>query len=498
MAPAVTSGDVSAIPGTPTSLDRSLIAPIAAIVALAVVHLLVAAHTDLTDDEAYYRLWALAPAMSYLDHPPMVAWMIAVGRWLAGDTPLGIRLPAVLISALGPLILWRSAHNLFGPAVARRAVWFAMAMPLLSVGGVVITPDTPSVLFWGLAVWALTELHGSRNANWWLLVGVFAGLGLLSKYTNLFLGAGILLWLIWSPANARWFRSWQLWTGGAIALALTLPVLLWNAGHEWASVIKQFGRAGAAHGWALKYLAELGAAFAGLASPLIAALAIAGFARATRMAARMRDPAHTLLVASLLPLVAYLLVHALHSRAQGNWPAPLYPAFAICAALASRPGEPRWLRRFGDAGIVTGFVVSGVIFAHALGPSMLPDHLKDPTAQMRGWPEFAAAIDRLRAENGACWIATSSYATTAQLAYHLKGRAPVRQLTEPLRYVHLPPIDAATAACPALYVEIEQRQAVASLPDRFADVRGLADLDRMQSGRSLGRYRVLVVRSARP
>jgi hypothetical protein len=56
------------------------------IVGLTLVRALVAANTGLTDDEAYYRLWALAPAMSYLDHPPMVGWMIAAGRWIAGDT----------------------------------------------------------------------------------------------------------------------------------------------------------------------------------------------------------------------------------------------------------------------------------------------------------------------------------------------------------------------------------------------------------------------------
>ncbi len=494
----MTGADASVISAARATPGRSLVAPAAAIVALTVIHLIVAAHTDLTDDEAYYRLWALAPSLSYLDHPPMVGWMISAGRWLAGDTPLGVRLPAVLISALGPIILWRTAHNLFGPVIARRAVWFALAMPLLAVGGVVITPDSPSVLFWGLAVWALTELQRSRNADWWLVVGACAGLGLLSKYTNLFLGAGILLWLLWSPGNVRWFRSWQLWLGGAIAAALTLPVLLWNVEHEWASFIKQFGRAASGGGWTFRYLAELFAAFAGLASPVIAVLAIAGLVRATRAAARTRDSANLLLVATLLPLVAYLLVHALHSRVQGNWPAPLYPALAICAGLVSRPGGPLWPRRLGDVGIVTGFAVSGLIFAHALGPSLLPEHLKDPTAPMRGWRVFAAAIDRVRTENGACWIATSSYATTAQLAYHLKGRAPVHQLTEPLRYVHLPPLDAATASCPALYVEIEQRQAVASLKERFADVRAVADLDRAEAGRSLGRYRVLVLRFPRP
>src|SRR5205807_1277997 len=49
----------------------------------------VAGGIPLTDDEAYYRLWALAPALSYLDHPPMAGWMIAAGRWIGGDNPFG-------------------------------------------------------------------------------------------------------------------------------------------------------------------------------------------------------------------------------------------------------------------------------------------------------------------------------------------------------------------------------------------------------------------------
>src|SRR6185503_7121702 len=95
---------------------------------------------------------------------------------------LGVRLCAIVASLLGPFILWRTTFLWFWRAIARRGVWIALAVPLLAVGGVIVTPDTPSVLFWGLAAWALAELHASRNANWWLAVGVFAGAGLLSKY----------------------------------------------------------------------------------------------------------------------------------------------------------------------------------------------------------------------------------------------------------------------------------------------------------------------------
>ena len=479
---------------TGRDFDRPVVVLTVVILALAAVRAFVAASAGLTDDEAYYRLWSLAPAMSYLDHPPMVAWMIAGGRWLAGDTPLGIRLPAVLGSLIGPFILWRTASNLMGDDLARYAVWIMLAMPLMAVGGVIMTPDIPSVLFWGLAAWALSELHVSRNANWWLAIGLFAGLGLISKYTNLFLGASILLWLIWLPGNLRWFKTWQLWIGGAIAALTTTPVLLWNLEHDWASFIKQFGRAGRGQELTLNYLLELVGAFFGLASPFIAALALCGLALIVRSALKRRDPAHIMIAALVLPLTAYLLLHALHSRVQGNWPAPLYPVLAVAAAFAVKSTESLWLRRLGAVGIATGFLFSAVIYAHAVAPLSLMRNMKDPTSQMRGWQQFALDINNLRQQYGACRIVTSSYTTTAQLAYHLKGRAPVVQLKEPLRYVHLPPI-VSDPTCPALYVELERRQEKGSLEERFAEVKLLGRVDRAYAGAPLAGYTTSLVTS---
>jgi len=468
---------------------------LAAIAVLGVCRAFLAASIGLTDDEAYYRLWALAPAWSYLDHPPMTGWMIAAGRWVAGDNPLGIRLATVLTSLLGPIVLWRFAHILFGPAVARRAVWMVLAMPLMAAGGVIITPDTPSVLCWGLAAWALAELQVSRNAHWWLAVGVFAGCGLLSKYTNLFMGAGILLWLTWGAGNPRWLRSWQLWAGGAIAILLSLPVLLWNAQHEWASFAKQFGRVGRDQGWTFTYLAELIAAFGGLASPLIAVLATVGLVHALASAVRRREPRHTLLMAGLLPLLGYFLTHSLHGRVQANWLAPLYPAFAICAAIAALLDTRLGLRRIATWAVPLAFVGSAVIYAHALHPLRMAPYSKDPSAQLHGWAHFAAELDAVRAAHGACWMATSSYATTGQLAFALKGQVPVMQLDEPLRYVHLPPLDARTRSCPALYVELERRHDSSLLHAQFAGVSDLGTRERRYGDVPLARYVVLLLAS---
>jgi 4-amino-4-deoxy-L-arabinose transferase-like glycosyltransferase len=465
---------------------------ISAVIGLALVRLLVAAFAPLTDDEAYYRLWALAPAMSYFDHPPMVGWMIAAGRAIAGDTALGVRLVAVLASLVGPLVLWRAATLLFGRDVARRTVWIALAMPLMAVGGVIITPDTPSVLFWGLAAWATAELHVSRNANWWLAVGLFAGLGLLSKYTNLFVGAGILLWLVLIPENRAWFRSWQLWVGGVFACLLALPVVAWNFEHEWVSFAKQFGRVGRGQGLTPVYLAELMGGFLGLMSPIIAILAALGLGRIVRSAAK--DQSSALIAAGMLPFLAYALVHALHDRVQPNWTAPLYPSFAICAAIAlghlERPQPARVFGRLGLSAVALGFLLSGLLYVHAVRPLVQIPGTRDPSSQMRGWPTLAAEVERRRAESGACWIATSSYATTAQLAFALKDRSPVVQLDERVRYLHLPPLDEKLLACPAIYVELERRSAPDLLAERFATVTPLGTVVRGQGSTAIAPYAV--------
>lgn len=470
--------------------DPRDVALCATILLLAIVRVLVATNSGLTDDEAYYRLWALAPALSYLDHPPMVAWMIAGGQWAAGDTILGVRLPAIIASVIGPLVLWRTARNLLGSSTARYAVWAVLAMPLMAVGGVIMTPDVPSVLFWMLALWALSELEVSRNANWWLAVGLFAGLGLLSKYTNVFFGAGILLLLAFMPTYRRALWTWQLWVGGLLAVALTTPVLIWNAQHGGASLAKQLGRAVRGQGFSLIYFGELLGGFALLASPILAIAAFIGFVQIARSAIHRRNPNHAIMAATVVPLAGYLVVHALHSRVQANWPAPVYPTFALCAAIILSVSAER-LRWLGVAALAVGFAFAALIYGHAISPLVALPSGKDPTAQMRGWPEFAGKIDGLRVEHGACRIVTSSYATTAQLAFHLKDRAPVAQLDQPLRYVHLPPARG-NLDCPVLYVELERRQSPDILLRHFAKISEIGAFTRTARGEALARYRVLL------
>ncbi|MBS0234616.1 MAG: glycosyltransferase family 39 protein [Proteobacteria bacterium] len=449
---------------------------LAVALALTAIRLAVAGFTGLVDDEAYYRIWSLAPSLSYLDHPPMVAWIIAAGRMIAGDTPLGVRLLGPIISLAGVAILWRTATLLYGPLIARRAVWFLLAMPLLAAGGVVITPDLPSVLFAGMVVWGMAELDRSQNAKWWLAIGLLAGLGLLSKYTNLFLGGTILVWLLATPGNRKWFRAPELWVGGAIAAIVASPVVIWNAEHNWASFSKQFGRVGHNGSAGLSYLLELVGGFAVLESPLIALLALAGFVRVLRGAFRDRRRSDILLASAILPMLTYFCIHALHDRVQGNWPAPLYPSFAMCAALGLEFVPRAWRRATFVVALALGFAMTGIIYAHALHP--LFHSAKDPTEQMRGWPALAEAIEKKREKTGAAWVATSSYATTGQMMMGLKNRSDVAQLDDRIRYIFLPPLPDSLLKKPALYVELQRRVQLPLLRQKFRKVEAVGTVKR--------------------
>src|SRR3954453_15823479 len=190
----------------------------ALVVALTVIRLGVAAVTPLASDETYYWVWSQALAPGYLDHPPMVALWIWAGTALAGPTALGVRLLGPLSAALASWALYDAARRLFpGSRAGIVAVLLLNATLLLGVGSVIMTPDTPLLVFWTATLWAAARLAAGGPGRWWLVAGLFAGLALDSKYTALLLwlggGPGELL----VPAVARPFGRKQIPRPGAVA-----------------------------------------------------------------------------------------------------------------------------------------------------------------------------------------------------------------------------------------------------------------------------------------
>jgi 4-amino-4-deoxy-L-arabinose transferase-like glycosyltransferase len=472
------------------------------LLALVLVRLAVAARTPLAFDEAYYWLWSEHLAAGYYDHPPMVALVIWLSTAIAGDTELGVRLLSVLLAIPATWAVWRAAAILFGNErlAATAALFFNLTL-MVGAGTVVVTPDAPLLVASAFVLFFLAKVAATADGRWWLAVGLAAGCALLSKYNALFFAIGILIWLIFVPSLRRWLATPWPYLGGLVALALLAPVILWNAEHHWASFHKQFGRV-VVQQWTLRYLAEYVGAQIGLATPSIFVLGVMGVwaflrGRGGGQAARV------LLVALILPTTIYFMWHSLHARVEGNWTAPMFPAFALAAAAAahgigwqgtaSRMAD--WSRR-SAAPIALAMI--GIIYAQgAFG--IIPLGGIDPTARQlgTGWRAVGIEIDAFRKAHGARAVLTTGYALTSWLSFYLPSRPPVVQLNDRIRWVNAPTPDPDLFKWPLLYVCDAECGGVDLVRARFESVQEVARIPRRRRGVEIETYAVYRVHGPR-
>src|SRR3954454_10103484 len=279
------------------------------IIALVVLRLVSAAYTPLTFDEAYYWTWSRHLAGGYYDHPPMVALLIRLGTLLAGDTELGVRLVSILLALPMSFAVYRTAEMLFGGRrVAATATILLNVTLMAAVGTMIVTPDAPLLVASSFVLFCLAKLLATGRGAWWLAAGSAVGLALLSKYTALFFGPAILIWLIAVPKLRRWLISPWPYLGAVVAFAIFSPVILWNADHQWVSLIKQLGRA-RIEDFTLAYVGELIPTQIAVATPFVFVLGAMGlYALWRRRAGAL--PARALINSIFWTITAYFIWHS--------------------------------------------------------------------------------------------------------------------------------------------------------------------------------------------
>ena len=476
--------------GGESRAPRRALVCIAALMGLRAV---VAAQAPLAFDEAYYWLWSKSLATGYLDHPPLIAYVIRLGTTIFGDTPLGVRAVPLVLLVGATWAVWRSGANLLGSEAggATAAVFFNVTLMSGTVG-LAATPDSPAMAAAAFFVFCLAQVAETERPAWWLAAGVAGGFALLSKYTAPFLAAGALLWLCLSPRERRWLRSPWPYLGAVLSLVMFAPVIVWNAAHDWISFSWQFGRV-VSRGFSLRYLGDFAAGQVGLATPFILLLGLAGMLGIVATEAKRRAPI-LLVVAMLAPAAAYFVWHSLHARVQGNWPSFLYPAFCIAAAWPAQGGGlgGRVLRFSRAAAVPTAVLLTLIVYVHAFWPLVSAPGSLDPVARILavGYGPVVDEVEALRRQTGAKGIVTTSYAQTGWLAFYLATHPPVVQLTERDRWHQEPPPGPDLMAGPVLYVTESWRDLKETVAERFARITLLARISRLRGDAVVEDYMV--------
>ena len=460
-----------------------------AITVLCSLRLIAGAVLPLSSDEAYYWLWSRHLAAGYYDHPPAIALIIRAGTTLFGDTSFGVRAGGILLSFVASWFVWRTGAILGrDEKVGAKACLFFNLTLMLTVESLAATPDAASIVAAAAFCWSLAKIAETGDGRWWLAAGLAAGLGLLSKYTALFLGLGTLVWLVAClPMRRSLLTPWP-YASGFLAFVLFVPNLWWNAAHGWATFLFQFGRIGGEH-YTLRFLFEFLGAQAVLATPFILVLGVMGLVTSS-----WHDERKALVPAILWTSIAYFTWHSLHDRVQGNWPCFLYPLLSVAAALAVECTDwSSWRRPLARWSARLAIPVAAILllcgYAQAL-IGVVPLGRKDPLARLLavGLPDVVSRVETLREDAHADALITTEYASTAWFAFYSRAHPPIVQIGEEFRWPDAPAPQAKLFSRPALYVTEIRHDRRDLLAVHFSSVREIARIDRKRDGIPIAHY----------
>lgn len=199
------------------------------------VKLILAAVIPVTSDEAYFFLWGANPALGHYDHPPMVGWWLS---WLLpfGDALWWLRLPAIMVTpVIGFGIVWLLRDRDEDLAWLTGALFIISPLSLLNV---LVTTDTPLIIFSFLATAAFYKAVRTEQYSWFTICGLFLGGALLSKYFAGLLAIAMAAYLPFAERKARVLLG--LTVTALVSASLFAINIYWNYTHCWDNFMFNF------------------------------------------------------------------------------------------------------------------------------------------------------------------------------------------------------------------------------------------------------------------
>jgi len=180
-------------------------------------------------DELYYIACSNHLAWGYVDQPPLSIFVLAIVRFLFGESLIAIRIFPAIAGAATVFLAGLMARQLGGGRFAQFLAAFAVLTSpvVLGNGGRYFSMNSFDLLFWALAGYVVTLIISKRNPKLWLVFGAVAGLGIMNKYSMGFFIAALAVAMLLTPERKHFLSKW-FWIGGLIGVGIVLPHLIWE------------------------------------------------------------------------------------------------------------------------------------------------------------------------------------------------------------------------------------------------------------------------------
>lgn len=370
---------------------------------------------ELGNDEVYYWTYALHPALSHFDHPPMVGFFIQAFSFnLFWNNELFLRLSSVVLGGFNTWIIYNIGREVKSPSAGLyAALLYNASVYCFVIAGIFILPDTPQLFFWLLSLYLLiVSLPANpvekRHGRQLLLAAVVIGLAMLSKYTSAFLWLGAALYIL--LYNRAWLRRAELYAGVLISLVIFIPVIIWNFQNDFISFTFQSERVGFfGGGLRLDYFFTELLGQIGYNNPVNFVLIVLALIAILRKRKFLSAAPRRLLLLTSLPLIGLFLFFALFRRTLPHWTGPAYLSLIIIAAAwladiaARRKKRMLWIPRSIIISIGLLMMVLTVGVVEIKSGLLVPTRYDDPrtvgsndiTLDMYGWRQLATKFDSL-------------------------------------------------------------------------------------------------------
>ncbi len=311
----------------------------------------------MTGDEAYFVYWGIYPDYGFYDHPPMIGWILALLLQLSRAEWV-LRLPVIVLPALVALAMLQYLRRVD----ENKAYVAALAFLLLPVNvwNVLITTDTPLVLFSFLSALCFAAALRRDSQLLYAASGAFLGLAFLSKYFAVLLGLAYLGFVLTQPAGRR------RWRGLATVVACVLPFaainVWWNYNHCWANLLFNVYNRNSDAGWSLRNPLLYALSVLYMLSPVMLYQLWRGRARLRQEPAEPR--ARFFMLAWAVPFAVFGLL-ALVKQIGLHWLLSFVPFFFVVAALTLSAAQLR-------KSVVYLGIFSAIHVAAIVGASLLP------------------------------------------------------------------------------------------------------------------------------
>lgn len=384
-------------------------------IAIFALRLLTNQFMGLMPQDAYYYFYSEHLALSYFDHPPMVAYMLKFFSLILGKSVYAVKLTDFIMTLFSFIGFYYLSSLFLSKHKLNRAAMFYGSTLLLTVISINTTPDVPLVFFWTLSLIAMYKAVFEDKILYWILSGVLIGLSFDSKYTAVFLLFGLVLFLLLSKNHRRYLFSKELLLTVLFFLITISPIFIWNMENDWISFKFQSSeRASSMDGFSIQpklFLGNLATQMFLLLPTLFVGIMIVFYKSGRKIIKKRKLPdERTLFLLSFaVPVIGFFFAISTVYWVKLNW---IMPAYITAIVLAARYLSSKALKYQ----IIVSLVIHVLLFIQI---AFYPFNVTSDDTWF-GWGELAEEVEDLSSKYPDNFLfANDGYKTTAVLNFYL-------------------------------------------------------------------------------